>query len=599
VKYLYGDSTESDLESNFLELLRDAIDFGVFVLRADESIKAGKAQIAALSEEATAELARLEGFTTGVARAIEAGDTGADGSPTAMCASQLAELLARSKNATADAVRAKLAADIAAIEAEESASRTACHEALQTFLDPHGKDDARETRRVALLDGGTYDATAMAQATFGIDWLFALQIPPESLWASPVRLERLAPHIELHAPQVTGWLTKEVKVKPQRLERHTATELTLERLSGGEASRTFLKLRIEATVETGFDVEIVGSAAGGTTQTAIVGPEIRMTRVGPAEDASVGPFQIEETDVATVRSIVDKLMAATAELANARLVDATFDALPFKNAPSFVPIAVRLVERLAPVVREISARSLTPTELVLRRALTDDRREEFFVTKATLREKYEVLPPAMRALFQPLGFDVAPVDGNAPPASLKTDRKEIRASQPSVPPPPLPPPGPPPVPPPVPRSSSIPPPSSSSGKNEAFVEAVKKIMIVLKSGRTDEGYAQYADLLSSDGFAEYRSDDQRQALKLLLLAKAPDRTEAVARAYRIALKRIQSLVDAHAEPADYEMLGVAHVQLDDRTAASAAFEIALKLERARNPSSDLCTSLGRRISALG
>jgi hypothetical protein len=578
VKYLYGDSTESDLESNFLELLRDAIDFGVFVLRADESIKAGKAQIAALSEEATAELARLEGFTAGVARAIEAGDKGADGSPTAMCASQLVELLARTKNATADAVRAKLAADIAAIEAEESASRTACHEALQTFLDPHGKDDARETRRVALLDGGTYDATAMAQATFGIDWLFALQVPPESLWASPVRLERLAPHIELHAPQVTGWLTKEVKVKPQRLERHTATELTLERLSGGAASRTFLKLRIEATVETGFDVEVLGA-------------EIRMTRVGPVEDASVGPFQIEETDVTTVRSIVDKLTAATAELANARLVDATFDGLPFKNAPSFVPIAVRLVERLAPVVREISARSLTPTELVLRRALTDDRREEFFVTKATLREKYEVLPPALRSLFQPLGFDVAPVDSQPPPASLKTDRKEIRASQPSVPPPPLPPP--------VPRASSIPPPSSLSGKNEAFVEAVKKIMIVLKSGRTDEGYAQYADLLSSDGFAEYRSDDQRQALKLLLLAKAPDRTEAVARAYRIALKRIQALVDAHAEPADYEMLGVAHVQLDDRTAASAAFEIALKLERARNPSSDLCTSLGRRISALG
>ncbi|HEX4517910.1 MAG TPA: hypothetical protein VH054_30430 [Polyangiaceae bacterium] len=578
MKYLYGDSTESDLESNFLELLRDAIDFGVFVLRADESIKAGKAQIAALSEEATAELARLEGFTAGVARAIEAGDKGADVSPTAMCASQLVELLARTKNATADAVRAKLAADIAAIEAEESASRTACHEALQTFLDPHGKDDARETRRVALLDGGTYDATAMAQATFGIDWLFALHVPPESLWASPVRLERLAPHIELHAPQVTGWLTKEVKVKPQRLERHTATELTLERLSGGAASRTFLKLRIEATVETGFDVEVLGA-------------EIRMTRVGPVEDASVGPFQIEETDVTTVRSIVDKLTAATAELANARLVDATFDGLPFKNAPSFVPIAVRLVERLAPVVREISARSLTPTELVLRRALTDDRREEFFVTKATLREKYEVLPPALRSLFQPLGFDVAPVDSQPPPASLKTDRKEIRASQPSVPPPPLPPP--------VPRASSIPPPSSLSGKNEAFVEAVKKIMIVLKSGRTDEGYAQYADLLSSDGFAEYRSDDQRQALKLLLLAKAPDRTEAVARAYRIALKRIQALVDAHAEPADYEMLGVAHVQLDDRTAASAAFEIALKLERARNPSSDLCTSLGRRISALG
>lgn len=576
MKYLYGDSTESELESNFLELLRDAIDFAVFILQADESIKAGKAKIAELSEEATAELTRLEAFTAGVARAIEAGEKGADGSPTATCAARVGEQLAGTKNATADAVRAKLAGDIAAIEAEEAASRAGCHDALQTFLDPHGKDDARETRRVALLDGGTYDATAMAQATFGIDWLFALNVPAESLFASPVRLERLAQHIELHAPQVTGWLTKEVKVKPQRLERHTATELTIE----GARQRTFLKLRIEASVETGFDVEVVG-------------PEIRMTRVGPADDASVGPFQIEEADVATLRSIVDKLEAATQELTNARLVDATFEGLPFKSAPSFVPIAVRLVERLAPVVREIAKRSLTPTELVLRRALTDDRREEFFVTKATLREKYQVLPTRMRSLFQPLGFDAAPVDSNPPPASLKTDRKEIRASQPSVPPP-----VPPPPPPPSHSPPSMPPPSAS-GKNEAFVEAVKKIMIVLKSGRTDEGYSQYADLLSSDGFAEYRPDDQRQALKLLLLAKAPDRTEPVMRAYRIALKRIQALVDSHAEPADYEMLGVAHVQLEDRGAASSAFEIALKLERARNPTSDLCASLGRRISGLG
>ncbi len=127
---------------------------------------------------------------------------------------------------------------------------------------------------------------------------------------------------------------------------------------------------------------------------------------------------------------------------------------------------------------------------------------------------------------------------------------------------------------------------------------MKKIVLVLKSGRTDEGYTQYAELLSSPAFAEYRADDQRQALKLLLLAKAPARSDAVSRAYRIALQRIQSLVDTLAEPADYEMLGVAHLQLEDRAAASAAFDIALKLERARNPQSELCASLGRRISQI-
>ena len=125
-------------------------------------------------------------------------------------------------------------------------------------------------------------------------------------------------------------------------------------------------------------------------------------------------------------------------------------------------------------------------------------------------------------------------------------------------------------------------------------------MVVLKSGHTDEGYAQYADLLSSEAFVAYRPDEQRQALKLLLLAKAPEsRSDAVLRAYKIALARIQTLVDTHADPSDYEMLGVAHVQLEDRAAASAAFEIALKLERARDPESELCANLGRRLAQLG
>jgi hypothetical protein len=128
---------------------------------------------------------------------------------------------------------------------------------------------------------------------------------------------------------------------------------------------------------------------------------------------------------------------------------------------------------------------------------------------------------------------------------------------------------------------------------------VKKIVLVLKDGRTDEGYGQYADLLSSPAFGQYRQDDQRQALKLLLLAKAPpSRSDAVLRAYRIALTRIQALVDALAEPADYEMLGVAHLQLDDKPAATAAFDIALKLERARNPTSELSINLARRVSQL-
>ena len=38
MEFLYGDSTPSPLTSNFLEFLRDAIDFGVFALHVDDEI---------------------------------------------------------------------------------------------------------------------------------------------------------------------------------------------------------------------------------------------------------------------------------------------------------------------------------------------------------------------------------------------------------------------------------------------------------------------------------------------------------------------------------------------------------------------------------
>ncbi len=618
MSYLYGDSTQSDLTTNFLEVLRDAIDFGVFVLQADEKIRAGKDRAAALNQEAGAEIGRLEQFTTTVAAAIEAAQKGSEGSPTAHYAARVSELLTGAGRQSADAVRAKLASDIAAIDAEEAAARASCHEALAAFLGPHSTADEDATQRIALLDTGHYDATQTGKGSFGIEWTFDLAIPEDNLWASQVRIERISPQLEIKTPQVTGWISKEVKVRPQRLERHAVTELVTTK------STTTYKLRIEAPVETGFDVEVAGQV-------------VKMTRIGPPDDAAAGPFEVDATDVPIIVELTNTLTAAASQFTRAKLAVAQVagaaagEGAEFRTLPTFVPIVEKLVATLAPIVREIARRSLTPTELVLRRALADNRREEVFVTKATLREKYAPLAPPLRTLFAPLGFDgPAPTPAPAPVAVDTTapwppkdertppPRAEIRRSQPPpagplAPPPPPPPPsrtGPLPavttpprpkasVPPPAVQPAAPQPPDSTSGKNEKFVEAVKKIVLVLKDGRTDEGYGQYADLLSSPSFADYRADDQRQALKLLLLAKAPpSRSDAVLRAYRIALTRIQALVDALAEPADYEMLGVAHLQLDDKTAASSAFDIALKLERARNPASELSMNLARRLSQL-
>src|SRR5207248_2719364 len=52
MNYLYGDSTPSPLKSNFLEFLRDDIDFGVFALLADDRIRLGREQVESLRQKA-------------------------------------------------------------------------------------------------------------------------------------------------------------------------------------------------------------------------------------------------------------------------------------------------------------------------------------------------------------------------------------------------------------------------------------------------------------------------------------------------------------------------------------------------------------------
>jgi hypothetical protein len=160
-----------------------------------------------------------------------------------------------------------------------------------------------------------------------------------------------------------------------------------------------------------------------------------------------------------------------------------------------------------------------------------------------------------------------------------------------------------------PPAARVPPPPASSSasklglggekRNEALVASLKKIMTLSKNGRAADAYQEYATLFSSTAFGEYRIEDQRQALKLLVLSKShPTDAAAVEAAHRAALRRLEALVAQAHEPADQEMLGIAHLVLGNEKAASAAFQAGLDTERARNPQSDLIATLMRRVSSI-
>lgn len=135
--------------------------------------------------------------------------------------------------------------------------------------------------------------------------------------------------------------------------------------------------------------------------------------------------------------------------------------------------------------------------------------------------------------------------------------------------------------------------------NEELVAAVKRIVGLSRSD-LDAAYVGYRELFSSPAFASYRPEDQRQALRLMVLAKsAPSKhTPAMIAAHRSAVPPLTELVAGFKEPADHELLGICHVVLGDEDAARAIFRTGLALEREHNAQSDLCGAFMKRISFL-
>ena len=136
--------------------------------------------------------------------------------------------------------------------------------------------------------------------------------------------------------------------------------------------------------------------------------------------------------------------------------------------------------------------------------------------------------------------------------------------------------------------------------NEELVSAVKRIVGLAKSGDLDAAYVGYRDLFSSPAFPSYRPEDQRQALRLMVLAKGSPSKHSPAKidAHKSAIPPLTALVDTFKEPSDHELLGICLVILGDEDRAREIFRTGLALEREHNAQSDLCGAFMKRISFL-
>ena len=659
MSFLFGDLTAAPFTTNFLEELRDAIDFCAQIADADQCIVTADAVRTALRGRTEADVGRADALAAAVLGAVASADKGEKGSAASTLATTITEILSERLKASIALAKTKLAEDIRTLEDATIAARADYFPVLEKYLLTRGFPGASEVLVVELVagakkDDARYTANVSGASDLGLVWTIEIAVPEEGTFSEPLRIDRIdgGDDLAIVAPKLTGLIKKEVKPKKQKIDRLFVQRLT----DDGQTLR--LELREEIGGAEGFDLDV--APAERVVTIAKIGDD--------SDDPTLGLFELAGEDVDALVDLALKLRASARALPKKRLVNAELDGLPFDGTnveaqPKLVEIVKRYAAKLAPSVTEVVVRSRSKTELVLRRALDDGRREEIFMPKAQLREKIAPLDDAHRGMFGAIAaaLSAAPAYGDpevevvenedvavrsevppsvppvrrssgnipavvvplatkkveapplvvkeeapkveivgeeqvdaatleaAPQAEEKVERKPAETIEETIEPPPKREK--------APSIASIPPPSS---RNAALIAALKHIRAIGKEGHFEEAFRQYATLLASASFAECRPEDQRQALKLMIHAKAPPGAagDEMRSAFRAALPILQALVVKHHDPADYEMLGMSYVVLEQPEKATEIFKKALEIERARNPASDLCGTLMRRVSEL-
>jgi tetratricopeptide (TPR) repeat protein len=138
---------------------------------------------------------------------------------------------------------------------------------------------------------------------------------------------------------------------------------------------------------------------------------------------------------------------------------------------------------------------------------------------------------------------------------------------------------------------------------EELVAEAKRLALLIKQGRVDEAYEGFSAVYANPAFGSFNADDQRQILRFMVLGKRPELHRSVlpasiVEAHRGALATLNELVSTLNDPADYELLGLAFQRIGNDAAAANIFREGLRMERERNPQSDLCGALMSRLSAV-
>ena len=390
---LFGDSTPFPHGLELLEIARAAAVCASELVQAQAVVDQANADRAALVATAREECHRLDVMLQALGSTMTAFQVSR--SPTVVGAAEQAALAVRAivEQARAE-VNARLHAQLAARNDGLSGARALAAEALERFLMRHDLPDTALTLRLEL-DGRGYQAEATVATPFGVRATFALGV--DETFSRPRRVQELAGPVTLHRIAPGG-------VFSSRLRKHkvTLSQLTLTELEVGQG-RARVVMRPQPSSPHGWQLEVEEGDS----------PRATLSRLGGREEET----GLADEDLEQARALSQALVEASCGLALERraLTAAFVDDMPLGEHERPGLIAQRMVAVVAPILREIAARSAAPDELILRRARGGGRREEVHLRRSVLHELVEAAPLRLRPLLEPLELEeVTHVEGGGP-----------------------------------------------------------------------------------------------------------------------------------------------------------------------------------------
>ena len=383
VRYLFGDSTESDLEFDYLAFLREVIDSAVVMVECEVTLGVTVEDRRNRELETASVVAAVEDLGKRATQAVGPVASDQPSTPVGRCAAAITAAIHGAVEREAAQARAALAAECEEMDRQDQRQRGRAKGVLEKLLRTHDLPGAHKTLEV-VWTAASVKATMRQRTGFGVEAVVSLEIPTSSVLVIDLRVDKIAEGVELHAHETAGWLKKSDKVVPHKLGRYQVATVTV----GAETTA----VRLRAAPEPGAPGFAVTLHRSGDLS-------VEPSGGGPGREVV-----IDERNRPALRLLVERLEAAVRALGDNRtgLVSVEIDGVPITQHEHPRVLAERLIAAVAPTVQQIAQRSRSPGELVLRRMLGDNRREEIFVSTADLSKRLDGLPLHVREVLAPL-----------------------------------------------------------------------------------------------------------------------------------------------------------------------------------------------------